>query len=84
MLGRYAADRTITTKNANIRLVHEKVVLLYGHFSHTFRADNKGECNCNQTTVMTKVRCNFTDDRDAIEGLSSAEILTILIECFRS
>lgn len=79
MLGRYAADRAISYKNANIRLVHEKVVLLYGRFSHTFQGA-RGECSCNQTAI--RMKCNFTEDGDTIEGYSSADILSTLIDCF--
>lgn len=81
MLGRYAADRTITNKNANIRLVHDKVVLLYGRFSHTFQGV-RGECSCNQTAI--RMNCNFTEDGDTIDEYSSLDILNILIDCFGS
>lgn len=80
MLGRYAADKTIVNKNANIRLVHEKVVLLYGRFSHTFQGV-KDACNCNQTAI--RMKCNFIEGKDDnVEGYSSTDILNILIECF--
>lgn len=72
-------DRTITSKTANMRMVHDKIVLLYWHFSHTFQSV-QNECSCNQTTIS--VRCNFTAIEDAIKEYSSADLLNILLDCF--
>lgn len=80
MLGRYAADRTITNRNANIRIVHEKLVTFYTRFSHTFQSV-RDECNCNQT-MLSRMKCD--DFLENVDEFNSEEILNVLMGCFDS